>query len=114
MTTVTKNNIAINFKNRLLSKLRWRLLDMLSCYKSFTKLTTKWKCCLQELVDNAYDYLINSSNLPEKIEQVSSKYNINVDPSKIIALLHDDVIMFDAMLRSGVIAFSEAPSVRKI
>ena len=101
MATVTKNNIAINFKNRLLSTLRWRLLDTLSCDKSFSKLTTKWKCCLQELVDHAYDYLINSSNLSEEIEQVNSKYNINVDPSNIIALLHDDVTMFDAMLQDN-------------
>ena len=101
MATVTKNNIAINFKNRLLSTLRWRLLDTLSCDKSFSKLTTKWKCCLQELVDHAYDYLINSSNLSEEIEQVNSKYNINVDPSNIIALLQDDVTMFDAMLQDN-------------
>ena len=59
MTTVTKNNITINFKNRLLSTLRWRLLDALSRNKSFTNLKSTWMCCLQELVDHVYNYLTN-------------------------------------------------------
>ena len=36
MVTVSKNNIILNFSNRLLSTIRWRLLDMLSANLLFT------------------------------------------------------------------------------
>ena len=94
MTTVTKNNITINFKNRLLSTLRWRLLDALSRNKSFTNLKSTWMCCLQELVDHVYNYLTNEITLLDKIEQVNKKYILDIIPLKILALFRDDVEMF--------------------
>lgn len=91
----------INFKNRLPSTLRWRLLDALSRNKSCTNLKSKWMCCLQELVGYVYNYLTNGITLLDKIDQVNKKYILDIIPLKILALFRGDVEMFAVMLKNN-------------
>ena len=85
MTTVTKNNIILNFNNRALSTIRWRVLDKMNilCKSPFDKLK-KWKNCIQDLTDVMYEYIFRKSSILDTenaINKVKCNFDIEFAPS---------------------------------
>ena len=56
MTVVTNNNIKLNFKNRTVQTIKWRLLDFLVKQDNF-KENKKWNIYLQKITQLIYGYL---------------------------------------------------------
>ena len=105
MTTVTKNNIILNFNNRALSTIRWRVLDKMNilCKSPFDKLK-KWKNCIQDLTDVMYEYIFRKSSILDTenaINKVKCNFDIEFEPTDLIAEFRNDNIIMDTILRDN-------------
>jgi hypothetical protein len=90
MTTVSKNNIIVNFYSRTKATIRWRLLNLLPNYCS------DWKLYIQELTDALYSSIINNDkvNLIVKIKELNKDRNVLINENLIIKAFKTDYTLF--------------------
>ena len=93
LTTVCTNNITLNFENRILSVISWRVLDLFENLK-FDK-DFKWTTCVNEVTTYIFSCL--KKNTPINIDHINVKYKIGLNNTKIKDLFEIDQKMFKTM-----------------
>jgi len=104
MVTVTKNNIILNFRNRCLSTIRWRILDLLSSNSSFRKVSN-WKICLQQITDEIFNYVVNSTASSIKavkaVKAIMETYEIEMSSAIVVEHFTPDRVLFGTILQDN-------------
>ena len=94
LTTVCKNNIKLNFKNRVLSIISWRILDLLDTIEIDKK--KKWKLYLGELVIHVFECITTNSTI--NIKDINKKYGINLKNKTLNKQFKGDTKLFNTLL----------------
>jgi len=94
MTVVTNNNIKLNFKNRTVQTIKWRLLDFLVKQDNF-KENKKWNIYLQKITQLIYGYLSGCKDtIFTDISTANKMYGIHIHPKSITDIFDEDVAIF--------------------